>query len=57
MFRSKKLKAGEGQKNESTNLFLATAECKEIMKISLITYPKELEDLTFKRFCEIIQEK
>ena len=39
--------------NEITYLFLATAGCEAIMKISLTTYPRELEELTFNQIKKI----
>lgn len=55
--RLKKLnenKAMEG-KHEITDFFLSLARYKAIMKISLMTFPKELEDIRFKEISEIIK--
>lgn len=58
MFRLKKLNGNKvrGSKNEITDLFLALAGCKVMMKISLMIYPKEMEDLTFKEINEIVKK-
>ena len=37
----------KGGENEITDLFLATAGCEAIMKVSTMAYPTNLEDLTF----------
>ena len=49
--RTKKLKDDneKGGENEITDLFLATAGCEAIMKVSIIAYPTNLEDLTFEK--------
>ena len=50
-----KLKDGEekGGENEIMDLFLATAGCKAIMKVSTIAHPTNLEDPTFKKISQI----
>ena len=55
--RTKKLKdkKGKGGENEIMDLFLATAGCKEIMKVSIMAYPTNLEDLTFEKISQIIR--
>ena len=55
--RAKKLKDDKekGRENEITDLFLATAGCKAIMKVSTKTYPTNLEDLTFEKISQIIR--
>lgn len=55
--RSKKLqdKKGLGGENEITDLFLATAGCESNMKISVMAYTKDLEDLTFEEISQIIR--
>ena len=49
--RTKKLKDNKekGGENEITDLFLATARCEAIMKVSTVVYPTKLEDLTFEK--------
>ena len=49
--RTKKLKDDKekGGENEITDLFLATAGCEAIMKVSTMAYPTNLEDLTFEK--------
>ena len=56
--RRKKLKDNKsyGGKNEISDLFLATAACEAIKKISWVTYPRELEKLTFNQIKEIIRK-
>ena len=46
------LKGGE---NEITDLFLASAGCEVIMKISPMLYPTNLEDLIFENISQIIR--
>lgn len=56
--KSKKLKdnkTGEGE-NDVFNLFLASAKCKAIMKISLMIYSKKLENFTIEEISEIIKK-
>ena len=45
----------EGEQNEITDIFLATAGCEAIQKVSTMAYPRNLEDLTFKEICEVIK--
>ena len=49
--RTKKLKDDKekGGENVITDLFLATDGCKAIMKLSIMIYPTNLEDLTFEK--------
>ena len=49
--RTKKLKddVENGGENEITDLFLATARCESIMKVSNMAYPTNLEDRTFEK--------
>ena len=49
--RTKKLKDDnkKGGENEITHLFLATAGCEMIMKVSTMVYPSNLEDLIFEK--------
>ena len=37
------------------DLFLATAGCEAIMKVSTMAYPTNLEDLTFEKLSQIIR--
>ena len=55
--RDKKLKDDKekGRENEITYLFLATAGCEAIMKVSTLAYPINLEDLTFEKISKIIR--
>ena len=55
--RTKKLKdhKEKGGENEITNLFLATAGYKAILKVSTMAYPTNLEDLTFEKISQIIR--
>ena len=46
---------GQGEQNEITDMFLATAGCKAIQKVSTIAYPRNLEELTFKEIGEGIK--
>ena len=57
--RANKLKGYKecGGENEIADLFLAATACETIMKIFLMTYPKELEKLTFNQTKEIILKK
>ena len=54
--KAKQLKENKGysDENEITDLFLATAGPEAIMKISLMTYLRELEELTIHQIKEII---
>ena len=45
----------KGGENEITVLFLATAGCKAIMKVSTMAYPTNLEDLAFEKISQIIR--
>ena len=49
--RMKKLKDqnATGGENEIMNLFLTSAGCEAIKKISIMVYPKILEDLTYEK--------
>ena len=55
--RVKKLRVrrSEGEQNEITDMFFATAGCEAIQKVSTIAYPRNLEELTFKEFGEVIK--
>ena len=53
--RTKKLKDNKGRENKITDLFLATAGSEVIMKVSTMTYPTNLEDLTFEKISQIIR--
>ena len=55
--RTKKLKDDKekGRENEVANLFLATAGCEAIMKVSSMAYPTSLEDLTFEKISQFIR--
>ena len=54
--RIKKLKDKEKrEENEITDLFLVTAGCETIRKVSDMTYPTNLEDLTFEKISQIIR--
>ena len=44
-----------GGENEITNLFLASAGCEAIIKISVMAYPKDLEELIFQELKQIIR--
>ena len=51
---TEKLKDKEkGGENEITDLFLVTAGCVAIMKVSTLAYPTNLEDLTFEKISPI----
>ena len=52
MLKDDKEKVGE---NEITDLFLVTAECEVIMKVSTMVYPASVEDLTFVKISQIIR--
>ena len=56
--RTKKLKDDKekGRENEITDLFLSTAGCEAIMKVSTMAYPTNLEDLTFEKISQIIRK-
>ena len=45
----------EGEQNEITDMFLATAGCKGIQKVSMMVYPRNLEELTFKEIGKVIK--
>ena len=45
----------EGEQNEITDIFLATAECEAIQKVSTMAYPRNLKELTFKEIGEVIK--
>ena len=49
--RTKKLKDDKekGGENEITDLFLATTGCKATMKLTTMSYPTNLEHLTFEK--------
>ena len=51
--KSKDEKASGGE-NEITDLFLATAGCETVKKISTVLYPNELEELTYEENVRII---
>ena len=55
--RSKKLqdKKNIGGENEITDLFLASARCEANMRVAVMLYPKDLEDLTFEEIAHIIR--
>ena len=55
--RVKKLKdwRSEGEQNEITDMFLATDGCEAIQKVSTMAYPRNLEELTFKKINEVIK--
>ena len=55
--RTKKLKnnKAKGKENDITGLFLATAGCEAILKVSIMAYPTNLEDLTFEKINQIIR--
>ena len=55
--RSKKLqdKKNIGRENEITDLFLASAGCEANMKVAVMIYPKDLEDLPFEEIAHIIR--
>ena len=55
--RVKKLKDQNvsGEENEITDLFLASAGCEAIKKISVMVYPKIPEDLTDEEISTIIK--
>ena len=56
--RTRKLKDNKerGGENEITDLFLATAGCEAVMKISTMAYPRNLEDLTFEEISQVIRK-
>ena len=43
------------EENEITDLFLASAGCEAIMKISVMAYPKDLKELTLQEIKQIIR--
>ena len=45
----------KGGENEITDLFLATAGCQAIMKVSIMAYPASLENLTFEKISQILR--
>ena len=55
--RTKKLKDDKEKEreNEITDLFLATAECEAIMKVSIMAYPTKLENLSFEKISQVIR--
>ena len=55
--RVKKLRdrRSEGEENEITVVFLTTAGCEAIQKISTMAYPRNLEELTFQEISEVIK--
>ena len=57
LVRVKKLRDrwSEGEQNEITDMFLATAGCKAIQKVSMMAYPRNLEELTFKEIGKVIK--
>ena len=46
----------EGEQNEITDIFLATAGCEAIQKVSTMSYPRNLEEMTFKEIREVIKK-
>ena len=56
--RTKKLKDNKenGRENEITDLFLPTAGCEAIRKVSTMAYSTNLEDLTFEKKSQIIRK-
>ena len=52
--RTKKLKDDKEKEGENgtTVLFFATAKCKTIMKVTIMAYPTNLEDLTFEKISQ-----
>lgn len=44
------------QENEITDLFLVSAGCETIRKISIMVCPKELEDLTFSEILDMMKK-
>ena len=55
--RVKKLRdrQSEGEQNEITDMFLSTAGCKAIQRVSMMAYPRNLEELTFKEISKAIK--
>ena len=55
--RVKKLidRRSEGEQNEITDMFRATAGWEAIQKVSTIAFPRNLEELTFKEIGEVIK--
>ena len=55
--RVKKLKErqSEEEQNEITDMFLTTTGCEAIQRVSMMAYPKNLEELTFKEIGEVIK--
>ena len=55
--RTKKLKDDQekGGENENTDLFLATAGCEAIIKVSTMAYPTNQEVLTIEKISQIIR--
>ena len=45
----------KGGQNEITDMFLTTAWCEAIHRVSTMVYPRILEELTFKVICEVIR--
>ena len=45
----------KGEVNEITEMFLATAGCEAVQKVSTMAYPRNLEKLTFKEIGEVIK--
>ena len=45
----------EGEQNEIADMFLVTAGCEAIQKVSTMAYPRNLEELTFKEIGEVIK--
>ena len=43
------------KQNEITDMFLSTAACKAIQRVSTMAYPRNLEELTFKEISKVIK--
>ena len=54
-FKKAERQQRKGGENEITDLFLATPGCKAIMKVSIMLYPTNLEDLTFEKISHNIR--
>ena len=56
--REKKLRdrRSKEEQNEITDMFLATAGCEAIQKVSTMAYQRNLEELTFKEISEVIKK-
>ena len=59
LMKVKKLKDEKASRGENkiTDLFLAIAGYKAVKKLSIIAYPRKLEELTYEEIVRIIKKK